>query len=305
MSAPAAETLVAADGWVLRMYAWLPATPVRAIVQVAHGMGEHARRYGELACYLNDAGIAVYANDHRGHGESASQGRLGWLGDDGWNRCVDDLRLIGETLRARHPDMPLVLLGHSMGAMLSQRFVTRFGDRIDALVLSGTPGTSDGSHWMPALIARLIALFKGREHVSPMLQKLIFGRSNEAFGPAHGFEWLSRDPDQVRRYVDDPLCGFVLRAGSLHAMFASLGDTARRVTEVPACLPVYVLAGTDDPVHGGLAGITRLLQDYAAQGIGFDARLFPGGRHEMFNETNRDEVFEELLHWLERTLHRR
>lgn len=302
MSEMTSELLAMPDGWQLRLYGWQPAATPRAIVQIAHGMGEHARRYDPVARHLTDHGFAVYANDHRGHGESLSDGRKGWLGENGWSNCVDDLLRIGMTLRSRHPGLPLVLLGHSMGAMLSQRFVTLHGQQIDALVLSGSPGASAGSRWLPSLIARLIVAFKGREHDSPMLQGMIFGRANDPFGEAGGFEWLSRDATEVQRYVEDPDCGFVLRAGSLLEMFGSLGDTENRIPAIPTSLPVYVLSGTDDPVHGEMAGLARLLQLWGAHGVGIDARLYPGGRHEMFNETNRDQVLAELTAWLDRTL---
>ncbi len=296
-------TLTASDGKGLNLYQWLPEGEVAGTIQIAHGMGEHAARYEYVAGQLTGAGYAVYANDHRGHGGTAEQELLGHMGLDGWNRVIQDAQEINEHIRARHPGLPHVLLGHSMGSMLSQQYVYRFGDQIDALVLSGSPGLGGAfSLWLSHIIARIETWRRGAVGDSPLLQQLVFSSSNKAWDSpeATGYEWLSRDSQQVQAYVDDPLCGFVLRPESLSDLFAGAREARQKqnIARIPPNLPIYVFSGAADPVHGEEANLKRLLKRYGPQVTRLEYRLYPEGRHEMFNETNRDEVIADLLKWL-------
>lgn len=294
----------AGDGSRLHVYRWLPDREPRAVLQIAHGMGEHAARYDATARAFARAGYAVYADDHRGHGEAAQPGLLGWLGDDGWNRVVADAGDLTGWIRHTHPGLPVVLLGHSMGAMLAQQFLYRFSARIDAVVLSGSPGLPGRFQgWLSRTLARLECWRLGKQAESPLMQKLIFGKANDAFDGdlATGYEWLSRDAEQVSAYVQDPRCGFVLRAGSLCDLFRGVRDSrdVENVLQIPATLPVYVFSGSDDPVHDHERNLARLLRLYRDHLRRVDYRIYPGGRHEMFNEINRDEVVQDVLDWLD------
>lgn len=296
----------ASDGHIVHYYRWLPDGEVRATVQIAHGMGEHAARYDWTAGRLNAAGFAVYADDHRGHGRSAELG-FGDLGEDGWNRTIADTRQLRERIAAEHPGKPHALIGHSMGAMLTQQYLYRHGGDLQAAVISGSPGLSG---LMKLLLSQTIATFEawrlGQEGESELLQKMLFGDANKPFDApgASGFEWLSRDAEQVRRYVEDPACGFVLRAGSLSRLFAGAREarSRRRIAAIPADLPVYVFSGSADPVHDSEKGLDRLMARYRKVLRNLDYRLYDGGRHEMLNETNRDAVMADLLSWLEQAL---
>ncbi len=294
---------VAGDGAAIHCYRWAPASTPRAAIHVAHGMGEHAGRYDTLGQELAAAGYFVIANDHRGHGRTAAPNALGDLGVDGWNRVVEDMRELNGHLGELAPGVPKVLLGHSMGAMLSQLYVNRYGDSIAALALSGSPGIGAAfGLWMSHTIARFERLRLGRDGASPLMQKLLFGAANESFDGDTGFEWLSRDAAEVAKYVDDPLCGFVLRVGSLCDLFAGsrLARKAREIARVPRALPVFVFAGAADPVHDDGKGIERLLKRYREAGLAnVTHKLYPDGRHEMFNEINRDDVVADLLRWLD------
>lgn len=297
----------AGDGKRLHVYRWLPDGEPTAVVQIAHGMGEHAARYDATAQALLGAGYAVYANDHRGHGETADPERLGWMGDNGWNRVIDDAGDLTAHIRQTHPGIPVVLLGHSMGAMMTQQYLYRHGARIDAAVLSGSPGMAGAiQSWISHTLARFERWRLGPQAESPLMQSLLFGKSNKPFdGPdATGYEWLSRDPDQVTAYVEDPRCGFVLRTGSLCDLFAGAGEAKRmdNVLQIPRSLPLYVFSGSDDPVHREEKNLRRLLKRYRSHLTRIDYRLYEGGRHEMLNETNRDEVVQDLLAWLDSAL---
>lgn len=293
----------AADGSRLYVYRWLPEGAARASLQIAHGMGEHAGRYDATARALAAAGYAVYANDHRGHGRAADPARLGDMGPDGWNGAIRDAAALATHARAEHPGKPHVLLGHSMGAMLGQQFAYRHGALLDALVLSGSPGiTALPAAWAALVLARVERARLGADGASPVLQKLLFGNANKPFDApgATGYEWLSRDPAQVRAYVDDPLCGFVLRAGSFYDLLRGAHEARQRVNalQIRRGLPVYVFSGSDDPMHDGERNLARLRRLYAGHVLRVDYRIYPGGRHEMLNETNRGEVIADLLAWL-------
>ena len=290
------------DGKPIHACRWIVGTP-KAAVQIAHGMGEHIGRYGPVAERLNVAGYVVYGNDHRGHGRTDPD-RLGDMGEDGWNQTIEDMRMLNQRMAADHPELKCILLGHSMGAMLTQQYLCRHGKSIDAAVLSGSPGIRGV---VQSAITRLITQFEtwrlGSSGESELLANLLFGQANKNFDSedATGFEWLSRDADEVRKYVDDPHCGAVLRTGSLLAMIRGTREAAseKGIARIPKELPVYVLSGTADPVHNELKGLDRLCGRYAAAGLSVERKLYEQGRHEMFNELNRDEVLDDLVCWFD------
>lgn len=293
----------AGDGKQLACYRWLPDGPPRAVIHIAHGMGEHAARYDWTARKLADAGYAVYANDHRGHGKTADV--PGQFGDDGWNRMIADI----DALIARHhqelPGVPVILFGHSMGSMLAEQYIELHGDGLAAVVLSGSPGFTG---WLQGFITRLVVRIErwrvGKHGDSKVIQALLFGVANKEFenevAKPTGFEWLSRDADQVRDYVDDPLCGFVPCPQSVFDLARGAQWTQRpeAVARIPRRLPIYLFSGDSDPVHNDMKNIERMLAMYRAHGLHVDTKFYEGGRHEMLNETNREEVIADLMTWL-------
>ena len=296
--------LEGSDGHQIASYSWLSAEP-KALVQIAHGMGEHAERYDWVAGQLNAAGYHVYASDHRGHGATAGE-HLGYMGPDGWNRTLADLYELNRHCRSLHPELDACLLGHSMGAMLSQQYVTRYGRSIDALVLSGSPGFKQQRF---SFIGQLIMKFEAWRlnpwDVSDLMQKALFGNANSSFeGPdATGYEWLSRDQSAVQAYVSDDRCGFVLAIGSLIDMYAgaAVSQDTRAIEKIPADLPIYVFAGEQDPIHGNRLDLDRMVAAYRSRGIAdLEHCYYSGGRHEMFNETNKEVVLTELTKWLDK-----
>ena len=299
-------SLSASDGHEVACYSWVLDNP-KAVVQIAHGMGEHARRYDWVAQQLNANGYAVYANDHRGHGETSGP-VLGYMGADGWNRSLADMYELGQLARGKHEGLKLILLGHSMGSMLSQQFITRYGCSIDALVLSGSPGFKESKL---AFINHLLMKFEcwrhGPDGTSMLMQNAIFGNSNAPFdGPgATGYEWLSRDQEEVATYIADDQCGFVLSPASLIDMSqgSAISQDKLSLLRIPQNLPIYIFSGAEDPVHGKQVDLDRLVNTYRKRGLSqLSYKLYPGGRHEMFNETNKDEVVTELVQWLEQQL---
>ncbi len=299
----ATRSLVASDGARLHLYEWRPQGLVRGVVEIAHGMGEHALRYEEVASALCVAGYAVYAPDLRGHGRTAASDLLGDMGEDGWNRCVQDLRELNDLVAAEHPDVPRILLGHSMGSLLAQQYLCEHGESISGAVLSGSTAGGGFMLRLSGLAARLERWRLGQRADSALLGRLLFGNSNRDFRPARtDFDWLSRDQKEVDKYVADPLCGFVLRVQSLIDMFHALRLMRRvgNIARIPKKLPIYIFSGEKDPVHRKLKGLEKLLGRYQKAGLKrVSHRFYPGGRHEMFNETSRAEVVKDLLSWLD------
>lgn len=271
----------------------------KAAVVIAHGMAEHAARYGRFADALASAGYAAYAPDQRGHGRTAGDGRLGWAGRDGWNGMVRDLDRLTVLVSERHPGIPLVLFGHSMGSVLAQRFAQLHGGRLAGLILSGTFGAARNIGAGIAA-ARALLLLHG-ERAPAVLQRAMFADFNKPFSPRPGFDWLSRDAAEVRRYADDPRCGFTFSNRLLVDMLRGYVATWDPANErrIPAALPVLLFSGARDPVGANTRSVTALAERYRAAGIrDVEVRFYPDARHEMLNETNRDEVVRDVLAWL-------
>ena len=277
-----------ADGTQIAAYRWDPAGRPRAAVQLTHGMGEHAQRYDHVARVLNEAGFVVYAQDHRGHGASADPEALGDLGKGGWPGLIDDIGLLSAHIRADHPGLPLILLGHSMGSFAVQQYMFDHSAEIDGVVLTGTAA---------------IDLLEGALDLDQPIDLSMF---NAPFQPARtDYDWLSRDEAMVDAYVADPRCGFGIDTDSARAMFAGArpGADPAQVTRIRSSLPVYIAAGEADPVNGGLALLTPLAERYQAAGLtDVIVRTSPGARHEILNETDRDQVIAELTSWLDRVV---
>ena len=297
-------TVTAADGTPLFTHRWLPDGDPKAVVQVAHGMAEHSARYARLAEALTAAGYAVYAHDHRGHGRTAGPDDHGSFADhDGWGTVVADLRAVGEHARAEHPGLPLFLLGHSMGSFLARAAVIEDGRDLAGLVLSGTGGDPGLLGRVGAGVAAAQARVRGRRHRSGLMDTLTFGQYNKAFAPNRtGYDWLSRDDAEVDAYVADPMCGEVFSAGFFADLLSGLGpiNDPKKVAGVRRDLPVLLLAGDADPVGEQGKGPRAVAQQYREAGLlDVTCTLYPGARHEIFNETNRDEVVGDLVRWLD------
>jgi alpha-beta hydrolase superfamily lysophospholipase len=296
------------DGTPLFLHRWFPAEKPCAVIQIVHGMAEHAARYERLAQFLTDRGMAVYADDHRGHGLSVADGKSwGILADkDGFTKMVEDEKGITDRIRQEYPGIPVLLLGHSMGSFISRCYAAKYGGAIEGLILSGT-----GSHRYPELyvgltIAELQKLFQGKKHPSKLLDKLAFGGYNQKFAPNQtSFDWLSRDEKEVDLYLADPMCGNIFPNGFYAEFFRALLYLKRQksVDAIPTNLPVYVYSGDKDPVGSFGKGVTNVWKRYERHGIkNLEMQLFQGGRHEMLNETNREEVMQKLYDWIRKTM---
>lgn len=278
-------TLETTDGTKIQVYTW-PVEQPRGVVQLTHGMGEHALRYAELAAALNDHGWTVVAQDHRGHGDSvADAASLGVLGEHGWDALVDDIGIVAQFSTEVAAGGPVVLFGHSMGSFAVQQFLPDHSTQIDAVVLTGT------------------AVLDLLEPALDLDSELDLAMFNAPFAPARtDFDWLSRDPERVDEYIADPLTGFGLDIPGTKGLFAG----ARRLgqpdvlADVRHDLPVLIAVGDSDPVNAGLALVQPLVDRYAAAGLAdVTYQVYAGARHELTNEINRAEFTADLVAWLD------
>src|SRR5579859_3699634 len=300
--------LRAADDVELFVYRWSTTQPPRGVVQIVHGLAEHAGRYARLAQALNAAGYAVYANDHRGHGKTAKTTEdLGFFAErDGWQKVVDDLWQVNRHIASAHPGVPIVMLGHSMGSTLAEQFMGDDGEALAGVVLSGANGKPTAMAAIGRQITRAERLRLGARGRSKLVQSLTFDAFNKKFVPTRtAFDWLSRDPAEVDKYMADPLCGF---ASSIQLWVDLLDGWAGVSSEehrrrVPRSLAIYVIAGGRDPVSGNARQIGPWIEEYRAEGLkNLEHQIYPEARHELLNETNRDEVTADLIRWLDRVV---
>jgi len=286
MAATESSFTSSADGTEIATTAWadVAGAPI-GMVQIAHGLAEHAARYGRLASALNAAGFLAFATDHRGHGRTG-RARLGDFGPAGWEGLIADLGQFGDLVAADHPALPLFLLGHSMGSFAAQSVIVEDRGRYAGVVLSGTTA--------------LDVLLQGMAQADPDGPQGLEA-FNAGFEPRTGFEWLSRDEAEVDRYVADPWCGFDTPPETMPMLFSHaprLADPAV-LGGIRSDLPILLASGSDDPLAGGGQLVELAGQRYRDAGVtDVTVRIYPGARHEIFNETNRDEVTADVVGWL-------
>ena len=284
---------------------WRPDTNARAAVQIVHGMAEHGGRYARLAGALAEHGFATYAHDLPGHGPHA-QARGHFADRRGWRVAIASVREVQRVIQRDQPGKPLFLLGHSMGSFLAQHFIADSGGSLAGAVLSATAADLGRLRALGLALIRAEAALYGRRHPSALGEALSFKVFNLRFRPARTkFDWLSRDAAEVDRYAADPHCGFRCSTGLWIDLLDAGGKLTHpnRLQRIPKTLPVLLIAGSEDPVSKGARGLRALKQHYVRVGLReVSVKVYPGARHELFNETCRDEVTADLLAWLENHL---
>lgn len=301
----------AEDGVRIQCHQWLPSgvnQQIRGAIQIAHGMAEHSLRYQRFATAMNDAGFAVYANDHRGHGKTAiSVDEIGYFADtNGWRQVVEDMHQLTTLIREKSPEVPVFMLGHSMGTLLARSYITHYGLDINGVVLSATSGDPGLLGKVGMIIAKLEKVLRGGRHRSKLLMALSFGKFNKPFEPVRTeYDWLSRDEEEVDKYVQDPYCGGVFTTGFFIDLLSGITaiNKAENIAAIPKNLPIYLLSGENDPVGNNTFGVIEVaeaLKNAFIDDVSY--RFYPDARHEILNETNREEVFDDITAWIEKHL---
>ena len=281
------------DGEEISAFRWQAPGPAKAVIQIAHGAGEHSLRYLEPLTPIIEAGYIVYSADHRGHGLTAgTPERLGDFGAGGRAAAITDMAVLSRRIRAEEPDLPLILLGHSMGAGFAQSYILDHHALIDALVLSGTAAGPPRQGVTAPMVAA------GAKPPRPP------GPNASFPNPRTPYDWLSRDDSEVDKYIADPLCGIQFKAPPEGVTPPAPRDyDPELMKQIDKAMAIYVFVGDKDPINADLTRITPLMDRFADAGLrNATLKVYPGGRHEMLNETNRAEVVADLHAWLDRAV---
>ena len=282
---------------------WTPEESPRAVVQIVHGIAEYVERYDEFAAYLNGLGFLVVAEDHMGHGQSVGENGIQGYFHGGWFTAVEDTMTLLRKTQAAYPDIPYVLFGHSMGSFMARTILCKYPDSgISAAVICGTG-------WQPAALLPPVTRFieavcrkDGEDQPSAFLENLVFGSYNRRVEhPRTAYDWLSRDAKIVDAYIAHPMCGFTPTAGLLREMMKGLTyiEKPAHLEAMKKDLPVFFVAGGDDPVGSYGKGVRCTVSQFKKAGMtDVSCRIYPLCRHEILNEINRQEIFEDIGGWI-------
>ena len=282
----------------------LPEGKVKGVVQIAHGIAEHINRYDEFAAFLAANGFAVYGNDHLGHGQSIGKaeekGRF--TENNGWNTVVNDMVKLHDIASAQFPGVPYIMFGHSMGSFLTRTYIIDHSDKFDLAVLSGTGHQSKLLVIGGNLMADTLVKLKGYKADGKALNDLAFGSYlNKIENPKTAFDWLSVSEENIKKYLEDELCGFVCSMGLYADMMHGIKyiTNMKNIKKMDVTKPIYFMSGKDDPVGDYGAGVEKAYKCFCDAGVrDVTIRLYDGGRHEMLNETNREDVYKDILNWI-------
>ena len=286
---------------------WTPEQPPKAVIQLVHGIAERITRYDRFANYLNDLGFVVVGEDHMGHGDSIGEDGIRGYFHGGWVNGVQDTYQLLEDTKKEYPDLPYVLFGHSMGSFMVRTILAKYPESgISAAIICGTGWQP--SFALPALIKVLEGICKknGEETPNQKIHDLVFGGYNKRIpNPRTTKDWLSRDEEIVDRYVAAPSCGFVASCGLMRDMIIGIRyvQTPANLANMKKYLPVLFIAGDADPVGPYGKGVEKAAKAFRKSGmVNVTVKLYPEARHEILNEINYREVFEDIREWLDKTV---
>ena len=302
-------TFPSADGkTAIHAAEWLPETAPRAVLVLSHGVSEHILRYEPFAGFLTERGFAVCGHDHLGHGTSVAEGapRLYFGPRGSWDDVVRDLYARRELAGKRFPGVPVFLLGHSMGSFLARTYLIRYPGTVAGAILMGTGQMAPAVLAAARLMAAEEARRMGEDHASPLVTKLAFETYNRRFAPNRtAFDWLAANEESVDRYIADPLCGGDTTTGLFREMLSGIACVTKQenLRKMNLNTPVLFISGEDDPVGDMGKGVRRAYAAFRRAGVrDAELRLYPGLRHEILNEADRETVYRDILDWLESRL---
>lgn len=295
--------LLISDGHRVFVRIYEPVGEVIGRFHILHGMGEHGGRYDAFASMLCEQGYFVTMHDHRGHGKTAEMnGKLGFMADEnGFNRVVEDVYEVIQNVRYDYKKVPIYIFGHSMGSFIARRFIQLYSDLVDGCILCGT-GATLPIHKIGNILSRTLASTKGKESKGELMNELSIGAFNKQFkNTKTGFDWLTSDPDEVQKYIDDPLCGFI----ASNQFFVDLTDGLLLINRkienerIDKNLPILLISGSEDPVGANGKGVYKVADQLKKAGVQHViVYLFEGMRHEIINEVNKEQVYNVVTRWL-------
>lgn len=276
----------------------------RLVLQIVHGMEEYIDRYDEFARFMNEREICVIGNDHLGHGQSVSDGVVhGYFGlEDIATVVVRDVHRLKKIVQKELPDVPFFILGHSMGSFITRNYICRYGSGIQGAVIMGTGYQPPVVLGCGKFVARTLALFHGWEYKSALLQRMAFGAYQKRIDqPLTDTDWLSANAGNVKRYNEDPLCGFGFTVNGFYTLFEFVerAQSASLRKRIPKELPMFFVAGSEDPVGNYGEGVRKAYSLYQKAGIqDLSIKLYDEDRHEILNEDDREQVAQDIYEWL-------
>jgi len=287
---------------------WQPDGPSIGVVQIVHGMAEHVDRFHGFAEFLTGHGYAVIGHDHPGHGKSVS-GKLGLVqSDDSFHLLVDSTHRVYNTIENTYPNLPVFIFGHSMGSFITQRMMQLQPIYPNGIIYSGSNGKPPLLLHFGIFLSKILSQIRGTDKKSPLIDYLTFGKYNKVFKPNRtDFDWLTRDKDIVDDYVKDPACGFIYPVGFYRDLFIGLKTLHQHesFSGYSKLVPMLLVSGDQDPVSNmgkGVHQLKSLLVNSGAESV--DINLYPGGRHEMLHELNREEVMNDIHSWIQKHMNR-
>ena len=289
-------------------YKHSPESDPKAILITTHGMEEHAQRYDEFAEFLNKNDFIVYAHDQRGHGKTAgSIENLGFFAEkNGWQKAMDDLHELVKIAKNESQNLPIFLLGQSMGSFIVRTYISQYSDGINGTILTATAGSAGLLAIAGLLVTNIIMLFKKKNSLSPFLNNLTFGEYNRSFKPNRtDFDWLSRDNEVVDKYIADPYCGTISSVGFYNDLIKGLEHINKlKIAEnVRKNLPIKLIAGDKDPLSKNGKQVYDVFNMYKKAGIkDIEMKLYPDARHETLNETNKEEIHNDIMLWMKKRM---
>jgi len=285
---------------------WKPdeGVEIKGTVQISHGIAEYINRYDDFAKFLASNGFVVAGDDHLGHGKSVAkdEDKVFFSENDGWNTVVSDLKTLHDTLKEKYPNVPSILFGHSMGSFLARTYIIKYPNDFDAAIISGTGNQPKALVNTGLFLGKIVKGTHSPRYVSKFLNDMSLGSYNKGFDAAPGeTAWLSTDKEMVKLYDTDPFCG----APSTCGLFCDMMGGIKFITDTENLqlmnkdMPVYFMSGADDPVGEKGKGVNRAYKLFCDTGMkDVKIRLYPGGRHEMLNEVNRADVYQDVLNWI-------
>lgn len=283
---------------------WIPEERPVCIVQIVHGMAEYIDRYDEFARYLADKGIMVVGDDHLGHGKSVRPGeKYGYFCKaDASTVLVRDEHRLKKITQKQYAGVPYIILGHSMGSFIARNYLFRYGTGIDGALIVGTGMQSKPILLCARILAGIDGALFGADHISKFVDKAAFGVYNKKIdSPKTPFDWLSRNEDNVRRYIDDPMCGFIFTANGFQTLFRLIRNLhdVEKLKKMPRSLPIFFLAGADDPVGDYGRSVERVYKSFQELGMeNVQMKLYPKDRHEILNEVDREDIYGDIYRWI-------
>ena len=288
----------------IRYYVYTPVGEIRAMLQISHGMCEYVERYEPFIEYITEKGILVFGNDHLGHkGSVKSKEDLGYMGHSGGWKCMyEDVHTLSKMMRKKYPQLQLFLFGHSMGSFIARSALANFASDYDGAIICRTSGANSMAE-IGLKLVRLVRRIRGERVRSVFLTKMLFGKYNSRYkNVKNGYEWLSRDENVVKKYMEDEDCMFVFTAAGYEDLLNVLCyvSSDNWYNLIPEELPLFIISGDMDPVGTWGDGVREVDEKLRSkERADYKMKLYPDMRHEILNETGKEEVYRDILDWIE------